>query len=625
MTTTRVTRDTPWWGKMQMYWLEDQVTIAFHSKVSLSKGKEAVIKSLKLDALNQFVNQRGFTLISSNPNAAPSMHDEETGETRRQENKNPADDPIITFFPTPTVKGEDQGTLVVGFFDIRTVPRVHAIQESMSMHGSGDAHADESNTRQVVKLINSNLDKMRLMGQIPILAAMPNWLGGSTGCVIHTCPTIPPIPISSGSSSTSSSGRWPIRLPDLSADMQSQTGNGVTVFVLDSMPEPDLIQQAAKDAGSSNLLLHDIAAQVQEGSIAMNYQTLSSLLAEDAEDQLVTGKDIYGRLYGFSMPDHGLFITGILHDLAPKAKIEYIRVFNDFGVGDLKTLINTLSVIQKRMLPKGDLYQKPVVINLGLVIGPAEEDLVRAWFGEDCSCNAEELVEMISEIERLKLGLHLVIQNLTELGAVVVAAVGNDSNAQQWQGSIAEHMQNRAPARYPAAFPEVIAVGAVDKNDRATKYSNYPQMPPRYNGIATYSGEIPESVPHPGAMTTADPASIDGLLGVYTASTFPALSADDRPDEYPAPADNHAWAYWSGTSFATPIISAVAARVLEKLTSAPNPLPTRLWPAEVQRAITTAEGQAEILTGAAPLPLQPDFGFSVGMLRAHQREGEAEV
>jgi hypothetical protein len=36
------------------------------------------------------------------------------------------------------------------------------------------------------------------------------------------------------------------------------------------------------------------------------------------------------------------------------------------------------------------------------------------------------------------------------------------------------------------------------------------------------------------------------------------------PEDYPESPipDHHAWAYWSGTSFATPIISAIAARFL---------------------------------------------------------------
>lgn len=631
MSKTRVSRKTPWWAEMQMYWLEDQATITFHSQVSISQGKDAVVTSLRLDALNQFVKQRGFALIFSESNAAPRVHDKETGETHGGEEDH-ADPPAMMFFPIATVKGEDQGTFVVGFFNVKKVPKIHAIQESSPMHGSGD-DADESNTRQVVKLINGHLDRLRQVGQIPILAAMPNWLGGSTGCVIHSCPTIPPIPFSAGPSAASPSDRWPIKLPDLSADMQNRTGDGVTVFVLDSMPEPSLIQNVAKSAGDRNSLLREIAAHVRKGSIVMNYQPLSNHLAEDAEDQLVTGKDIYGRLYGFRMPDHGLFVTGIVHDLVPRAKIEYIRVLNDFGVGDLKTLITTLNIIHGRMTAGGDLYRRPVVINLGLVIGPSEEDLIRAWFGEDHSCNAEEVVMMISETERLKLGLHLVVQSLTELGAVVVAAAGNDSNAQQWQGSMVEHMPNRAPARYPAAFPEVIAVGAVDKNDRAAKYSNYPQIPPRNNGIATYGGEIPRPVRHPGAPTTADPTSIDGLLGVYTAATYPVLSADDILDEDRTheiayeyrTRDDQSWVYWSGTSFATPIISAVAARVLEKLTNQEHSLPAHLWATEVQRAITNPTGQAEILTGQNPLPVQPDFGFGVGMLKAYQCQGESEI
>src|SRR5260370_38074654 len=125
MTTTRVNRDTPWWANMQMYWLEDQATITFHSQVSLSQGKDAVITSLKLDALNQFINQRGFALIFSDSNAASRTHDKETGETHGGEQDH-SDPPAMMFLPIATVKGEDQGTLVVGFFNVETQPKAHA-------------------------------------------------------------------------------------------------------------------------------------------------------------------------------------------------------------------------------------------------------------------------------------------------------------------------------------------------------------------------------------------------------------------------------------------------------------------------------------------------------------------
>ncbi len=183
-------------------------------------------------------------------------------------------------------------------------------------------------------------------------------------------------------------------------------------------------------------------------------------------------------------------------------------------------------------------------------------------------------------------------------------------------------MEERVGPRYPAAFPEVISVGAVDGHGNATMYSDYPAVPPNHNGIATYGGGLPTPVPPSSDHPLTEATNIDSLRAIYLAPLYPALSGEDQPREYSAPNDD-AWAYWSGTSFATPIITAVAARVLEKLTSDANPLPSRLWPTEVQRAITTATGQKEILTSAAPLPLQPDLGVS--LLMAYQCEKKEAV
>src|SRR5260370_28674972 len=52
----------------------------------------------------------------------------------------------------------------------------------------------------------------------------------------------------------------------------------------------------------------------------------------------------------------------------------------------------------------------------------------------------------------------------------------------------AMRMEERVGPRYPAAFPEVISVGAVDGQGNATLYRDYPAAPPNHNGIATYGG-----------------------------------------------------------------------------------------------------------------------------------------
>jgi hypothetical protein len=46
-------------------------------------------------------------------------------------------------------------------------------------------------------------------------------------------------------------------------------------------------------------------------------------------------------------------------------------------------------------------------------------------------------------------------------------------------------------------------------------------------------------------------------------------------------------------------------------------MPAHLWAAQVQWAITTAEGQKTMLTNEASLPIQPVFGVSV--LKAEQK------
>ena len=78
---------------------------------------------------------------------------------------------------------------------------------------------------------------------------------------------------------------------------------------------------------------------------------------------------------------------------------------------------------------------------------------------------------------------------------------------------------------------------------------------------------------------------IDAPIGLYTSPSYAALSIDDPQSTYPAPNAN-GWAYWIGTSFATPIVAAVAARALE---AHPVPLPPRpiVMPAATQQTTWT--------------------------------------
>jgi Subtilase family len=309
-------------------------------------------------------------------------------------------------------------------------------------------------------------------------------------------------------------------------------------------------------------------------AINLNYSFDSSIPAP--EDSARTGKDIYGRLVGFPMEDHGLAIAGIIRDLAPDANIECLRVLNDYGVGDLRTLISALNYIYNLSQSNGSLIL-PVVVNLSLVLFPPEHDL------HDGSLpNIEDIIATSRSILRS-------ILNHDSFEAIFLCSVGNDCDTRD---TAMNPTEVRFMARYPAAFADdkehridrIIPVGAVNKERKAASYSNYPGN----NGVATYGGELPKPDPWlPSALSgisrthVDDTVPVDALCGIYTAKEYPALSVNDdgrrtrnaqRGDVSQEEAEHYpmyhvpnlrAWAYWSGTSYATPIISALAARVLE--------------------------------------------------------------
>ncbi len=581
-----------WWNKPIIYWQPNQVAITFHSPVSISgepDGPMRVIKSLKLDILAKFLDTHGFQLMSytppdlPHPGKQPPPEGQDEGEPVNP--KSILDSPVGKYLFTPA---SGQGTLAICYF-----------------HSSNPALAPTmpDSTRAIVRLLNQNLDTLKQHGMIPIVAAMPNWMGGGTpGGITVNCPACPPIPLTGD---VTKKTNWHFTLPQLSPTLQDQYGDGVTAFVLDTIPKAEHIKTAAASAGDKNVLLKSIEAAIQSGQIVIDHQEMPDRLAPDIQ----AGKDLNGTLYGFNMLDHGLFVAGIIHDLVPNAQIACVRVLNDYGVGDTAILIDALHAIQEYMA-QGAVGQ--VVVNLSLEVSPSDANLPGIWFGGDCCCfQAQDLPAVIAEIGLLRAGLHHVIQSLTAQGAIIVASSGNESNMNN-------HPPVRYGPRYPAAFPEVIAVGAVDNAGKATTYSDYPSVTPHHNGVAVYGGAIPRALlpGQPGEPAGAKTwAKVDdAVVGVYSSHHYPMLLASDEPPEgYHAPAESHCWAYWSGTSFATPVISSLAVRVLEAINS--GKLTTSM---SIEDVITTAPGQKLLTSDDKAFPNMTGFGVQVGMLQATQ-------
>jgi subtilisin family serine protease len=596
---------SPWWSQPIIYWQANQVVITFQSPVHVNRTNRAnwaenAISSLSLGGLDQFLAAHGFHLSSFTSDDVP-VERKTVPKRKDREEIEPAGEELPAKGLDSTVgkylfaPSAGQGTLVVSFFHV-TNPSLAITSSRYGYDKGGSTNIDT--TQALVTLLNHNLDTLRHDGNIPIVAAMPNWFGGGTGGISASCPADPPIPVTGNNTDYKN---WHFTLPQLLPALRELDGDSTTVFVLDTIPAAKDIKEAAQHSTNKNVLLKSFAALIGS-QIAIHHTALPSSLAG-----IQAGKDLHGNMYGFEMPDHGLFVAGIIHDLVPRAKIECVRVLNDSGVGDVSTLCQALQAIQERMAQE-NLGQ--VVVNLSLEIMPPDEYLPGIWFGNDHCFHAQDLVAVSQDLHYLHIGLHMIIKSLATQGAIIVAASGNESNTNN-------HPPQRFGPRRPAAFHEVIAVGAVDQHGQAATYSDYPCLPPEHHGVATYGGAIPQALPYPqpqeppGAKTWANVQ--DAVIGLYSSAAYPMLMAtDEPPDGYSAPAGSHGWAYWSGTSFATPIISALAARILQAQQQGILPADT-----SVMDLITTGTGQ-QLLTGGAALPNNTGFGFGIGLLQAVQ-------
>ena len=596
------------------YWHENQVILTFQSNLDSSKGPDSIIQSLQLDRLNNILNKgsghynlkpfnemdvpgprplNGKTdVLHQSPRDGTPESDEtvvrksvnvlgkaveavgekiedlgkvmQGRETQDEDDDNGGGQGLNSpigkyFFNSPPGKG----TLVITFFHVEQLGQP----------------AQQDSTPGLVKLLNSAQGDFSTP-RATFIASSPNWYnggtnGGGNAQTTHGCPTMPPIQIEEPCN------RYKYNLPQQFSLPQDGTGNGVTVFVLDTIPDPETIRNAAHDPGSNDSLLSDMAQNMvsvaSDGTVTppggtsavppaikVYYTHLPDVLENPSLDQPATGKDIYGRLVGFPIPDHGLFIAGIIRDLAPDANIECIRVLNDYGVGNTTVLIDALNKIHNRLGSDGDLSGQRVVINMSLVATPANEEL-------------EDFGYTLQTIMPTRLALFEPMKLLANQQVVFVASTGNDLDSNDMPSMNPDGL--RLGSRYPAAFAypgvtdngldAMIPVGAVDANGNVTEYSNYPGT----NGIATYGGQRPRPDPvDPGATVTNIIPPIDAPRGVYSSTLYPALAKEDIeaihssfPFDYPEHQRDGSttWAYWAGTSFATPVISAIAARVLE--------------------------------------------------------------
>ncbi len=555
-------------------WHEDQLIITFHSPTHLiSDGVimgDPILGELRLEEklplLNSYLRQNGidYTLSFLGPieRMSVSVDEKEGPETDITPRSGFSPRSGIYMFDVSNSRIKptygEVNTSILGFFNFTSnqgndVPKHKVGNEEINKGGKTVPH---SPLVRAVNLMNQHLKDLNngleledgSVLQISISATSPNFFSGGTP-TSQGCPLTPAMPVEDHCA------LWRFKFPILTPnDLQKMTGEGATVFILDTLPDLKVIKDAAEDAGDDNLLLLDVNKNVKFHDVPE-----LPILSPDGTEPVTVGKDVYGRHFPMIMPDHGLFIAGIVRELAPDATVECIRVLNKYCVGDLNLLTQALVYIESRMSVGGDLYRQPVVINMSLVI-PTKEELKSVGIDPDLGGPDNDVYTSLRQQ----------IQSLVDLGAIIPASAGNEADLRENpSGKRPVALLPAAFANSPYSMDEIIPVGAVNRKGKVTSYSCYPGL----RGIATYGGEVPSVDPKDPDPNNPPIVTIsDAVRGIYSSDDFPPLSSDPPALEYPTPND-HAWAYWVGTSFATPIISALAARIFDwrsKGNSVPN-------------------------------------------------------
>jgi hypothetical protein len=301
----------------------------------------------------------------------------------------------------------------------------------------------------------------------------------------------------------------------------------------------------------------------------------------------------------FAIPDHGFFAAGLIRDMVPDAEVHIVRVLNDYAIGDLLGLSWVLGQLPRTFLRdgQGQPNDKRLIVNLSLMADlPAgvgirsstalgaelpSNAFLRYWFpAASRSRSCAELRRhlqlplnkpVVEAIRDTHLGLQQVVSALSlPLAGVANAPAAGDGDLRGREllvaaaGNDGAPGQKPPPPRLPARYDSVFGVAAVNRKLAAAKYSNLGDDVQLGNAVSIFGGDASPgpNADDPNLINTAVPeGTVDAVVGVFSAPTFPRMRPAGPGRELPPPVNESGWAYWAGTSFATPIVSGLAASV----------------------------------------------------------------
>jgi hypothetical protein len=493
--------------------------------------------------------------------------------------------------------------------------------------------------RELVNIVNSGMnDDERQLGRATIEKASPNWHAATAGNTCHG-PGGQPQAANPGSIPRMifpDPPNGPSQARKIVRAARETKPNQVVIAVLDTCPDrPTLRQQ--RDAikpgprwpGWLNGAISDpnFTKQnwkpsrldqiwIDEDGLSVPEAAILSLLQASGQPIVPNPYQVSGQPQSFFLaPDHGLFVAGIVKDVAPRAEVHLLRVLDDYGVGDTTILAVTLYKLGRKYAED----KRPLVVNLSLVedrpIGPHAQAL---WFPlafqallwdtyvRLLSTNPNDPLvnQLTTTLAQLNYPLEKVIDwlYLKVNHVLIVAAAGNDGNLRPMIP-----IEQRAP-RSPADYESVLAAAALTRQAHASDYSNEGDpMGPLDNGVSIWAGNAaPTAISaFPVIESSGSPASLDGVIGIFCSSDLP----------YGGGKNQTGWGYWAGTSFAAPAISALAACLWMtpyRWRSTGDPFPTGSDVLKFVRSslINTAPGAMPPSLQAPPIPADQQDGRS---------------
>jgi hypothetical protein len=406
--------------------------------------------------------------------------------------------------------------------------------------------------RELVLLLNGRLpgapiDRFRKQSW-SVTAASPNWL---TAALPFSCGSPAGLPISAAPSGTNYRGT--LSFPDeaLVAALKKPRRGEVIVAVLDTCPDQKLVRK--RSAALPNDFLKEVVANVPMNKPALVPDLYFSNYLSDCLPRLqwnMLAGPVEQHPDRFQMADHGLFALGLIYELMPpRSKLHLIRVLNDFGIGDLLAITHALIALPKALLGTETPGPKDprLVVNLSLGAEiPIPSRLVERWLpatARDAQTMASRLPDLCTVLDGVHSNLSDAASWLAERGVLVVAAAGNDALRQDVAPG------EPPPPRYPARYADVLGVASMRRDLRSpAAYSNRGDVLSQVGSghISTFGGNV---VPATSDTASATTSPDDSVVGIFS-SPLPGGAPNTT-----------GWARWSGTSFSTPIIAGIAARL----------------------------------------------------------------